>query len=565
MALEIFKLNRLRFDQMYEDARNYLRNKYAQADTVFTSSSPFGQLLEVTLNMGRMVLFYIEDSITELNMNTATRDRSIRGLARLTGHNPTRAIAATGTLRFTYNGKKIDLYGNTAIIPNFTALTNGENGLSYLVYIKEQDVRLSLENRNFIDLNVIQGSIEVQNLTSTGNPLQSYSLTVKKSYKIDNFFVKVYVNNKLWKIYDSIYDMPLDGEGVVVKTGQNGGIDLFFGNKYFGKIPESGSSIRVEYLTTTGAAGNINLEDPIDFKFKDSGYDVLGNEIDLNEILRIDMKTLVSFGSDEEPIEMTKLLAPKVSRAFVLANTDSYVYFLEKYNFFSVIDAFTTFDDNNVSDDNVIYLFLIPDVNKRKNSADDYFTIPISLFTLTADEKNKIYDLIENSGQKIMTSVLKILDPFISKYVMNINVVAYEGYSKDSIRQAIISQCSDYFLKNRRRDRIPKSDLIRIIESVDGVDSVNVWFISEKNELYKSDTTNATKPDIGVDEFGDVIITRGELAVIRGGWSDRNGIVFEDSTSQSKPSSINITFGRDTVVNLNLEMHRINVNNQING
>jgi hypothetical protein len=550
---------------MYEDARNYLRNKYAQADTVFTSSSPFGQLLEVTLNMGRMVLFYIEDSITELNMNTATRDRSIRGLARLTGHNPTRAIAATGTLRFTYNGKKIDLYGNTAIIPNFTALTNGENGLSYLVYIKEQDVRLSLENRNFIDLNVIQGSIEVQNLTSTGNPLQSYSLTVKKSYKIDNFFVKVYVNNKLWKIYDSIYDMPLDGEGVVVKTGQNGGIDLFFGNKYFGKIPESGSSIRVEYLTTTGAAGNINLEDPIDFKFKDSGYDVLGNEIDLNEILRIDMKTLVSFGSDEEPIEMTKLLAPKVSRAFVLANTDSYVYFLEKYNFFSVIDAFTTFDDNNVSDDNVIYLFLIPDVNKRKNSADDYFTIPISLFTLTADEKNKIYDLIENSGQKIMTSVLKILDPFISKYVMNINVVAYEGYSKDSIRQAIISQCSDYFLKNRRRDRIPKSDLIRIIESVDGVDSVNVWFISEKNELYKSDTTNATKPDIGVDEFGDVIITRGELAVIRGGWSDRNGIVFEDSTSQSKPSSINITFGRDTVVNLNLEMHRINVNNQING
>lgn len=565
MALEIFKLNRLRFDQMYEDARNYLINKYAQADTVFTSSSPFGQLLEVTLNMGRMVLFYVEDSITELNMNTATRDRSIRGLARLTGHNPTRAIAATGTMRFTYNGKKIDLYGNTAIIPNFTVLTNGENGLSYLVYIKEQDVRLSLENRNFIDLNVIQGSIEVQSLTSTGNPLQSYSLTVKKSYKIDNFFVKVYVNNKLWKVYDSIYDMPLDGEGVVVKTGQNGGIDLFFGNKYFGKIPESGSSIRVEYLTTTGAAGNINLEDPIDFKFKDSGYDVLGNEIDLNEILRIDMKTLISFGSDEEPIEMTKLLAPKVSRAFVLANTDSYVYFLEKYNFFSVIDAFTTFDDNNVSDDNVIYLFLIPDVNKRKNSADDYFTIPVSLFTLTADEKTKIYDLIENSGQKIMTSVLKILDPYISKYVMNINVVAYEGYSKDSIRQAIISQCSDYFLKNRRRDRIPKSDLIRIIESVDGVDSVNVWFISEKNELFKSDSANSTKPDIGVDEFGDVIITRGELAVIRGGWSDRNGIVFEDSTSQAKPSSINITFGKDTIVNLNLEMHRISVNNQING
>jgi hypothetical protein len=561
MALEIFKYNRLKFDQLYEDAKSYLATKYQQVGDVFTSASPYGQLLEVALNMGRLILFYVEDSITELNINTATRDRSIRSLARLAGHNPTRAIAATGTLRLTYNGKETDMYGNTLIIPNYTLLTNGENGLSYLIVLKEQENRLVLEGRNYVDVNVVQGSVEVQQLTATGTPLQSYSLTVKKAYKVDNFFVKVYVNNQLWKIYDSVYDMPYEAEGCVVKTGQDGGIDLFFGNKYFGKTPDPGSTIRVEYLTTAGAAGNISKEDPIDFKFKDSGYDVLGNTVDLNEILKVDMKTLISFGSNEEPIEMTKLLAPKTSRSFVLANADSYIYFLEKFNFFSVIDAFTTFDDNDVSDDNVIYLFLIPDVNKRKNAADDYYTIPVELFTLTTEEKNKVYDLIENSGQKILTTVLKILDPALSKYVMNINVIAYEGYSKDTIRQQIISQSSDYFLKNRRRDRIPKSDLIRIIENVDGVDSVNVWFVSEKNELYKSNPANADKADVGVDSFGDIIITRGELAIIRGGWTDRYGIKYEDSTTQAKPSSVNITFGKDSILNLNLEMHRINVEN----
>jgi hypothetical protein len=561
MALEIFKYNRLKFDQLYEDAKSYLATKYQQVGDVFTSASPYGQLLEVALNMGRLILFYVEDSITELNINTATRDRSIRSLARLAGHNPTRAIAATGTLRLTYNGKETDMYGNTLIIPNYTLLTNGENGLSYLIVLKEQENRLVLEGRNYVDVNVVQGSVEVQQLTATGTPLQSYSLTVKKAYKVDNFFVKVYVNNQLWKIYDSVYDMPYEAEGCVVKTGQDGGIDLFFGNKYFGKTPDPGSTIRVEYLTTAGAAGNISKEDPIDFKFKDNGYDVLGNTVDLNEILKVDMKTLISFGSNEEPIEMTKLLAPKTSRAFVLANADSYIYFLEKFNFFSVIDAFTTFDDNDVSDDNVIYLFLIPDVNKRKNAADDYYTIPVELFTLTTEEKNKVYDLIENSGQKILTTVLKILDPALSKYVMNINVIAYEGYSKDTIRQQIISQSSDYFLKNRRRDRIPKSDLIRIIENVDGVDSVNVWFVSEKNELYKSNPANADKADVGVDSFGDIIITRGELAIIRGGWTDRYGIKYEDSTTQAKPSSVNITFGKDSILNLNLEMHRINVEN----
>jgi hypothetical protein len=561
MALEIFKYNRLKFDQLYEDAKSYLATKYQQAGDVFTSASPYGQLLEVALNMGRLILFYVEDSITELNINTATRDRSIRSLARLAGHNPTRAIAATGTLRLTYNGKETDMYGNTLIIPNYTLLTNGENGLSYLIVLQEQENRLVLEGRNYVDVNVVQGSVEVQQLTATGTPLQSYSLTVKKAYKVDNFFVKVYVNNQLWKIYDSVYDMPYEAEGCVVKTGQDGGIDLFFGNKYFGKTPDPGSTIRVEYLTTAGAAGNISKEDPIDFKFKDNGYDILGNTVDLNEILKVDMKTLISFGSNEEPIEMTKLLAPKTSRSFVLANADSYIYFLEKFNFFSVIDAFTTFDDNDVSDDNVIYLFLIPDVNKRKNAADDYYTIPVELFTLTTEEKNKVYDLIENSGQKILTTVLKILDPVLSKYVMNINVIAYEGYSKDTIRQQIISQSSDYFLKNRRRDRIPKSDLIRIIENVDGVDSVNVWFVSEKNELYKSNPANADKADVGVDSFGDIIITRGELAIIRGGWTDRYGIKYEDSTTQAKPSSVNITFGKDSILNLNLEMHRINVEN----
>lgn len=561
MALEIFKLNRLKYEQLYNDARDYLQNKYSQTSNVFTSASPYGQLLEVALNMGRLVLYYIEDSITELNMLTATRDRSIRGLARLAGHNPTRSIAATGTLRLTYNGKKIDMYGNTVIIPNFTVLTNGGNGLSYLILLKDQEVRLTLEGQNYVDVNVIQGTIEAQTLTSTGTPLQSYSITVKKAYRVDNFFVKIYVNNSEWKVYDSIYDIPYEGAGCVVKTGQNGGIDLFFGNKYFGKLPEQGATIRVEYLTTAGAAGNINTEDLIDFQFKDSGFDILGNDINLNDITKIDMKTLVSFGSDEEPLEMTKLLAPKTSRAYVLANSDSYVYFLEKFNFFSVIDAFTTFDDNDVSDDNVIYLFLIPDINKRKNSSDDYFTIPASLFTLTLAEKTKIYDLIENSGQKILTTVLKILDPLLSKYVMNVSVIAYGGYSKDNITQQIISKCSDYFLANRRRDRIPKSDLIRIIESIEGVDSVNVWFISEKNELFKSEPNNIAKPDVGVDSFGDVIITRGELAIIRGGWQDRNGIVFEDSTSQSKTSSINVTYGKDTVVNLNLEIHRINIEN----
>lgn len=566
MALQIFKYNRIQFDQLYSDVRNFMTTKFLQVGEVFSPASAYGQLLYVILDLARLMFYYIEDSITELNIMTAGRDQSIIGLARLAGHNPTRAIAASGTLFLGYNGTTVDMYGNTVIIPNYSKLVDQNTGLPYVITTNTEEVRINLSGKQTAEVKVTQGSFEVQTVTGTGYPLQSYNIKPKKGTQIDNFIYRIYVNNELWKNYDSLYDIPYDAKGVIVKTGMDTGIDIFFGNLYFGKIPPLGSVIRVEYLVSAGDAGNILMDEIPNFEWQDDGFDLAGNTVDLNAIIKIGMGKPIIFGSDSEPIFLTRILAPKTSRAYVLANADSYVYFLEKYNFFSVVDAFNTFEDNDVTDDNVVYLFLIPDVNKRKPSNANYYTIPQSLFLLSPDEKQKIYDVIEESGQKTLNTIVKILDPILKKYVLNINVRAYEGYSKDIIRQNIISKTSDYFLKNRRRDKIPTSDLVAIIESVEGVDSVNVWFMSEANETFHAIPGNENSPiELGLDEFGDIIINRGELALIRGGWSDRNGVVFEDSTSQSKPSTINITFGKDTPKTLNLELHRINVENIKNG
>jgi len=565
MALNIFKHNRIRFDQLYLDAKNYLTSKFLQVGDVFSPASAYGQLLGVIIDLGKLIFYYVEDSITELNIFTATRDVSIKSLARIAGHNPTRAIAATGTIMLSYNGNPINMYGNTAIIPNFTQLVDNATGLTYTITSDVEELRMNLSGKNVMEVKVTQGVIEAQTVTGTGLDMQSYPINPKKGSQIDNFWVKVYVNSEEWKIYDSIYDMPYKTKGVVVKTGINDGIDLYFGNGFFGLQPELGSSIRVEYLTTSGNAGNILEGELPQFKITQDCYDTAGNVIPINDVVNISIGKPIIFGSDSEPIYLTRVLAPKTSRSYVLANANSYVYFLEKFNIFSVIDAFSTFDDNDISDDNVVYLFLIPDVNKRKPSNADYFTVPYNLFFLSVDEKEKIYDLIEQSGQEIVSTVLKIIDPIIKKYVVNINVTAFEGYSKDAIRQEIISKCSDYFLKNRRRDRIPKSDLIGIIESIQGVDSVNLWFVSEENEYYKTDPANVNEPDKGIDAFGDVIIGRGEYALIRGGWKNRNGVLYYDTEDQSKPGSINIAFGKDTSKSLNMDIHRINVDNIKNG
>jgi hypothetical protein len=296
-----------------------------------------------------------------------------------------------------------------------------------------------------------------------------------------------------------------------------------------------------------------------------------------------------------------------MSRSFVLANTNNYIYFLRKLNQFAIIDAipgFATFNDQyaldkynqattryeqvnqdylniiatygvsstqatqkkvqldnaknqqNIAsavleeqkkDDNTVYLFLIPDVNKRIAPGINYFNAPEEAFILSSDEKTAIYDLIEESGQRVITVDNAILDIQYPRFVVNMSLILWEGYEYNNVRQDIISTLSDYFLKNTRRDRIPVSDIVRIIEGVDGVDSVNVWFDADKNNF------NIYRTFYGIDDYGDIILQRyikdawnnnvpvkDIYAMFRGGFESSNGTYYENSTSKNKLSSVNI-------------------------
>ena len=100
--LKIFKLNRLKYEELWSDAITWVKKTYNTTAEQFTMASPFAQLLSVILHLGRMVFYYIEDAITGLNIKTAFRPDQIRGLARLSGHNAGRAIAARGAVKIMY-------------------------------------------------------------------------------------------------------------------------------------------------------------------------------------------------------------------------------------------------------------------------------------------------------------------------------------------------------------------------------------------------------------------------------------------------------------------------------
>ena len=93
-----------------------------------------------------------------------------------------------------------------------------------------------------------------------------------------------------------------------------------------------------------------------------------------------------------------------------------------------------------------------------------------------------VYDILNESGRQVVTAEVRINDPLIKKYALNIILRYVAGFDKDAIRTDIREQLNNYFLSINRRDRIPRSDIISMVENVDGVDSVNVYFISQENE-----------------------------------------------------------------------------------
>lgn len=482
---KFFKLSRVRLDFIFRDTYQYLKTIYNQTNNLFSAASPWGQIVSVINRLFGLNLYYIEDSITELNINTALRPNSIYGLAKLAGHNATRSISASGIVDFKM--QKFDFsedFNQYVILPNYLKLKCLHNSLNYIAVFSQEDLKINIrtEKRRSNQVRIFQGFIESQQFTGTGEGLQSFEVNSKEGDWIDNFFVNVYVNGVRYKIVESLYDISFQENACMVRTGLTSGIDIFFGNGSFGAVPELGAEIFVEYLVTQGSFGNIDRKTSKVFEFDDLGYDEFGNEINLNDFFSIKMMTPIIGGSNPENIILTKMLAPGTSRSLVLAQTSNYENFFERFQQYKYINIYTEYDIYDPYIDNVVYIFLIPDVRKRLISGKNYFNIPEEYFHISDYEKFHLLKLIEESGSKIFGTVPYIISPNFKKFAINVYLNVWEGTNNQQIKENVIKVVSDYLLDFKRKDYIPKSDLIAIIENVQGVDSLDLEFISEEME-----------------------------------------------------------------------------------
>ena len=419
--------------------------------------------------------------------------------------------------------------------------------------------------------------------------MQSYN--VKIASLTDHSKVSVSVNGQKWTKHDSMYDLLSEEKGYIIKTGVAGGLDIYFGTGNFGAIPTRGSDIMVEYVKHKGAQGNLADGQDLTFQWQSEGTDSNGNNFDLNEYLEINVTSSPKMGANAENVEFTKLMAPLASKSYVLATPDNYEYFLSRYGLFSYVDAYNTTSDQYLDDDNVIYIFAIPDAKRKLLADQDYFSIPLNEMFFDQNEYDKMSQVIQDSGQQMVTTEVIFVKPQIRKYSMDINIRYFEGYTKQEIYNEVRARVSDYMLNITRRDKLPKSDIVYILETIDGIDAVNVRFISETEETarrlgyYESKTVTVVPQEpvvleeigngkqkyvffkrieevktvdvdattqipytiAGLDEWGDIIMEKEEVAVFRGGWLDRDGDEIVDDAAINAEAALSVNFDETPV------------------
>ena len=548
------------FSRVKSEIEEFLKTEYNKASLLFSSASPYGQILSVVENLHQLSLMYLKNTLNQFDLSNAsiTNNRIIRNAAIFAGHNPTRGISGSGNLKFTVNSTvdlEKELPGGRISILNKTTLLNKTNSLNYTLDLGVEKMTQVINRNSVFYISIIQGKWKQKTYTGSGDPLQTLFLNESGLKDIENFNIQITVNGELWSLKKHLYEMLPNEKAVVTKTGFDGGLDIIFGNGGFGAIPELGAIIAVNYLITDGSLGNIFRRTTNDWTFVDDIFDGYGGTVDVDKIFNIDIFNDINFGADGETPAFTRSLLPMVSNNYVLALPQQYAYEIKKLGVFSHVNAYEK--------SGTIFITLTPNINLFKNQNSDYFTIDIKAFSLDIYEKDKINKYLKTGGLIQLTRRYKIVNPTLSHYIINVFVIPYSDVTDESLSAQILDVISNYFLDLNRVDRIPKLDIIKVISTITDIHSVDIQFISKKNEDYHKEAiirmqnqlSQYADPSLaplmlsdynsdtvlGLDPIlGDILFEASELPIVRGGWSNRNDMMYSDNINSSGLKSVNI-------------------------
>lgn len=541
--MKLFNTLNMKYNSLSNEIKKYLSEELSKYNITFNSSTIFGQIINVLVGVTQNIMLYIEDALTEQNIYTAQRKKSIYGLAAVSGYQPSLGKATSVQLKLSFVPNNYNNFN--LILNNHQKLVCSQNGLYYNVILPQEAIVLSMEkNNNTKYIHAVQGNFESQTFTSMGGLY--YTQNIKYIGNLDVDYIYVKINDELWEKCDSVYDMSPDGKQYVVRVNYINGIDLVFGNDIHGRSLKEGDTINVTYLVHDGEQGNINTNSEVYFIFNDDLSDINGNYIDGNNVFNVTLANTdaVSSGSNSETVDQVRQMVGLNSRSLVLASPDNFKSFINKFSFCGYNRTWA--EPGSL----IINSLIIKNYKMNIQTGSDYFGLKESDFILSKPQKDSIINCISNTGNQLSGTTYNIFDPMLCKYALYLYITLKDSsYDQEYIKNNIRTLIGDFF-KDLNNDRfVPKSDIIHLIKNnISQIDSIDAYFLSERNEtalqtktyeniIYSYNPSTGTynkkieqvylydgeNPNLGLDEHGNIKLDADEqFPVLMGGWDYLN-------------------------------------------
>ena len=211
-------------------------------------------LTNVLASYGAMLQYQLVSAMANMYTDSAYSEAGIYQLAETLGNRLHGNISS----ELYCNIIRKNLKGINISIPAGTKFT-----VEDLNFFNPETIIFPLTTDTLYRVKLVQGIKLISEQVASG--ISGEKIYFCDDFKCNTNMVDVYVNGELWDITDSflpyvVTDTSVSNraQAVILKTDSDGRTYIKFGNNTNGRIPEKGSTIRIEYVSNEGANGNLN-------------------------------------------------------------------------------------------------------------------------------------------------------------------------------------------------------------------------------------------------------------------------------------------------------------------
>ena len=313
--MPVTKFTNLDFDQIKTQIKEYLRANSNFTDFDFEGSN-FSVLIDTLAYNTYISAFNSNLVVNESFLDSATLRENVVSLARNIGYVPRSKTASRASVSFdvTANSTSTEL----RLQPGLVCV--GRSNDSDIVFSISEELIASTTVTSGIatasfgsvsePIDILEGTFLTSQFVVDGSLDQRFILD---NANIDTSSILAYVvspgiRGKQYKLVDNIVGISSISDTYLIQEVQDERYELLFGDGIFGRKPENGAVITVQYVVTSGSEGN----GPSLFNFAGSFLGDAGQVITPSFTPTVNTITPAANGGDIESVDSIKYFAPRL-------------------------------------------------------------------------------------------------------------------------------------------------------------------------------------------------------------------------------------------------------------